>query len=116
MSQINSNKIKNRKFQFWEYKVSHGSLLLRSPKTAEGFETNVDIVFSGVEYISLPRHIDRPCIVIASQSDLEFVSGQLGRSVQPAELTVLTSNLSRYYVVAIQIKILETTGDIFDTL
>ena len=44
---------KNREFNIWEYHVSHGSLLLRSPKR-ENFDTNVDIIFAGVEYISGP--------------------------------------------------------------
>ncbi len=34
----------NRIFQFWEYKVSHGSLLIRSPMKEEQ-QYNIDIKF-----------------------------------------------------------------------
>jgi hypothetical protein len=40
----------SRRFQLWEYRVSHGSLLVRSPKGPDA-TTNVDLVFDGVEYI-----------------------------------------------------------------
>ena len=48
--------LKNRNFQLWEYHVSHGSLLIRSPKRGEDTK-NIDIVFAGVEYMALPRHL-----------------------------------------------------------
>jgi hypothetical protein len=46
----------DRAFQLWEYKVSHGSLLIRSPKGPE-ISTNIDLVCVGVEYPAAPRHI-----------------------------------------------------------
>ena len=44
----------DRRFQLWEYRVSHGSLLLRSPRGPE-ISHNVDIVFVGVEFLCAPR-------------------------------------------------------------
>jgi hypothetical protein len=43
-----------RKFQFWQYRVSHGEVLVRSPKDA-AHPRNVDLMFVGVEYVDLPR-------------------------------------------------------------
>ena len=45
----------NRDFQLWEYKVSHGQLLIRSPKD-ELHSKNLDLIFRGVQFISSPRH------------------------------------------------------------
>ncbi|POZ50297.1 hypothetical protein [Methylovulum psychrotolerans] len=45
-----------RTFQLWEYHVSHGSLLIRSPKSLDE-ATNIDIICSGVDYLSAPRFI-----------------------------------------------------------
>lgn len=42
--------LKGRKFQFWEYLVSQGSLLIRSP-FGKIHKTNIDIMFAGVKYI-----------------------------------------------------------------
>lgn len=46
----------SRQFQLWDYNVSHQQLLLRSPKSQEE-ETNVDLIFHGVEQISLPTSL-----------------------------------------------------------
>lgn len=35
----------NRRFQIWEYRISHGFLLIRSPRNAS-VETNADIFAS----------------------------------------------------------------------
>jgi hypothetical protein len=40
----------DRYFQLWEYQVSHGMLLLRSPRSPE-HQTNLDVLFHGVEYV-----------------------------------------------------------------
>jgi len=43
----------DRDFKLWDYRVSHGQLLLRSPMSPD-HHTNVDIQFFGVELICLP--------------------------------------------------------------
>jgi hypothetical protein len=47
----------DRRFQLWEYRVSHGSLLIRSPKGPDA-EMNIDLVFSGVEFVACPRTLN----------------------------------------------------------
>jgi hypothetical protein len=46
----------SRSFRLWEYRVSHGSLLLRSPKN-ERFATNIDVVFVGVECVRMSTQL-----------------------------------------------------------
>ncbi len=46
-----------RTFKVWDYNVSHKQLLLRSPLT-NGEINNIDIVFWGVEFISIPTIMD----------------------------------------------------------
>ncbi len=47
---------KSRVFQTWEFKVSHGHLLIRSPKTSD-HPTNIDLKFADVQYMELPRFL-----------------------------------------------------------
>lgn len=42
-----------RTFKVWDYNVSHKQLLLRSPRT-DGDIENIDIIFWGVEVVSIP--------------------------------------------------------------
>lgn len=52
---MNPNELSSdRTFQLWDYKVSDGFLLVRSPKDAT-YGLNIDLVFIDVEYISCPR-------------------------------------------------------------
>lgn len=41
-------------FQLWEYRVSHGLMLIRSPSTPER-ECNIDIVFADVTFLQISR-------------------------------------------------------------
>ena len=47
---------KGRQFQLWEYQVSHGFLLIRSPAGPDAAKS-IDIIFVGVEYLAAPRHL-----------------------------------------------------------
>ena len=69
-----SELTQGRAFQLWEYHVSHGSLLIRSPAGPE-FETSVDMVCVGVEYLSAPRHLGE--IDVSQASTTEISSSQL---------------------------------------
>ncbi|MEQ8820662.1 MAG: hypothetical protein RLY93_10480 [Sumerlaeia bacterium] len=46
----------HRTFQLWNYDVSHGHLLIRSPKRNDD-AVNVDVVVFGVQFVSLPRFL-----------------------------------------------------------
>ncbi len=103
----------DRRFQLWEYRVSHGSLLLRSPRGPE-ISHNVDIVFVGVEFLCAPRLF----------RGLEFAQGteeDVGRAaalvaeVKAERVFVLLSEGRRHLVVAAGFKVDENQQDIFDS-
>lgn len=104
----------NRHFQLWEYKVSHGSLLLRSPRKPT-IPTNIDIIFVGVEFISAPRHFNGVELTQGTPDDIKSVSGAVGREVQAEHVFVLMSEGSRFFVVAAAFKLDENECDIFES-
>lgn len=104
----------DRRFQLWEYKVSHGSLLVRSPRGPE-VEHNIDLMFAGVEYLSSPRHLRGLELDHGDQSDVDTAVAALGREAVPERVFVLTSEGRRHLVVAAGYRIREHRGDIFDS-
>lgn len=79
------------KFQWWSYTVSHGQLLLRSPKSAERL-TQVDVLFKDVAIVHLPTWIDR----------LEVLEGDSPQTLdlQGRKYFVVRGRSSDGYVVA----------------
>ena len=104
----------NRHFQLWEYKVSHGSLLVRSPKTME-LDLNVDIVFSGVELVSMPRHLHGLDFARASLEDRLSAKQLIGHEVAADRLFILISRNVRYKIIAANYKVNENAMEIFDS-
>jgi hypothetical protein len=103
---------RDRKFQLWEYKVSHGSLLIRSPKSPS--ETNnIDLIFVGVEFVQLPRHLDGIVIEEGNKSDLALSTKLKLRST--SKVFVISSAGERHLIAAAAIKICENEVDIFDS-
>jgi hypothetical protein len=103
-----------RTFQLWEYKVSHGCLLIRSPRsTAE--EKNVDIVFVGVEYLAVPRFMRGIQLSVATSDELEYLGRMLGKAVSRESVWILASEGQRFPVVAVGVRVEENEGDIFDS-
>lgn len=60
-----------RTFQIWSYDVSHSMLLLRSPASDRDNE-QVDIVFKGVDFISIPTRI-RDMVIEKSSADFSHL-------------------------------------------
>lgn len=103
---------RDRKFQLWEYKVSHGSLLIRSPKSPS--ETNnIDLIFAGVEFVQLPRHLDGIVVEEGNKSDLALSTKLTLRST--SKVFVISSAGERHLIAAVAIKICENEVDIFDS-
>jgi hypothetical protein len=108
--------ISRRTFQLWEYHVSHGSLLVRSPSSVtEGIRTNVDIICTGVEYIALPRFIRGVEILEACPEELQRLKIVLGKDIVPSSVRVLKSKEQRFQIVAATFVIEENERDIFDS-
>ncbi|MGW2092866.1 hypothetical protein [Promicromonospora sukumoe] len=106
----------DRRFQLWEYRVSHGGLLVRSPKGSAGSNTNVDLVFDGVEFISCPRSMPGIRLAPADADDVQRVRDASGRELGSSdEVFVLVSQGSRHLVVASSVRMDEHSRDIFDS-
>lgn len=75
-----SELTKGREFQLWEYRVSHGSLLIRSP-AGPGFETSIDIICVGVEYLAAPRHLGEITVSEATGAEIESLEEILGKKL-----------------------------------
>jgi len=104
----------DRRFQLWEYRVSHGALLIRSPKGPDA-ETNIDFVFSGVEYVACPRMLrGLELVPTATAEDVSRVAEGFGAVVAPDQVFVLLSAGQRHLVVAASCHVSENMDDIFD--
>ncbi len=103
-----------RRFQLWEYRVSHGSLLIRSPKGPDA-GTNIDLEFSGVEYVACPRLMRGLEFAQAGSADLRRVRDAGVALEAPDKVFVLLSGKERHLVVASSCVVSENTGGIFDS-
>ncbi|WP_136518138.1 hypothetical protein [Cellulomonas telluris] len=105
----------DRVFQLWEYRVSHGALLVRSPRGPDR-TTNVDLLFAGVELISCPRLLRGLVVEQAGPDDVRAARAALGQEIDaPLEVFVLVSEGRRNVVVASSLRLHEHQGDIFDS-
>lgn len=91
--------LKGREFQFWEYRVSHGSALIRSP-AGNGDTRNVDILFAGVKYISIPRMFLEIEICDATADEIEEIGEFVDLSNREDSIYILRSGIQRHRVVA----------------
>jgi hypothetical protein len=109
-----SELMTGREFQLWEYYVSHGSLLIRSP-AGPGFETSIDIICVGVDYLAAPRHLGEITVSEANETEIRKLEETLGKKLPPSRVWALQGSRQRSLVVAVALKIQEHRGDIFDS-
>lgn len=102
----------DRMFQLWEYRVSHGSLLIRSPK-APGIPTNIDLVCLGVEYLALPRHIRGVDLLEPTPQEVEDLGQLMHKPVQPSHVRIVASEGQRFPIIAASFQVSENDNDIF---
>lgn len=100
----------NRRFQVWEYKVSHQQLLIRSPKSQD-HDTNLDLIFVGVDYLALPKSMDGISIVPPNEAELRFAS----EFRKESQRIVLESAGQRHLVIAAKFQVSENTLDLFES-
>ncbi len=103
-----------RTFQLWEYNVSHGSLLIRSPKGPD-VANNIDIVCSGVEYVGAPRFLRDLQILEPTIDELKLLGNALDKQLNPSSVRIFSSSGKRFFVVAAGFKLDENNNDIFDS-
>jgi len=106
--------VEQGRFQVWEYLVNHSQLLLRRPGTAE-LPENVDLIFTGVRFISLPTIIDDPSVREGDPEDRRNVSELSGTSVLPDELHIVEGLNGRGFVVASSARREANVLDLFET-
>ena len=109
-----------RAFQLWEYQVSHGQLLIRSPKapateTSPELLTNVDLVCLGVDYMAVPRHLRGLELLPPTSDEIRHLEGLLGRAIAPDNIRILASGGKRFSVVASSFALSENDWDIFES-
>lgn len=105
----------DRRFQIWEFSVSHGRLLIRSPAGPESAK-NIDLLFSGVQYMACARLMRGIRIEQPSTEDNEVVT-RLFRALRDSEeLHVLVSAEGRNYIVAASAQLSENGKGLFDGL
>lgn len=110
----------NRVFKVWEYQVSHGELLIRSPMSPATHSTpeqltNIDLVCLGVEYMALPRLMRGLEIVSATQEELDHLEALVGSPIEPGRVRILLSAGKRFPVVASSFHLSENDWDIFES-
>lgn len=110
----------NRHFQTWEYQVSHGQLLIRSPKAPATpdlpeFTTNVDLVCIGVEYLAIPRLFKGLEVTTPTDEEKEHLEILLGKPLATDNIRILVSQGQRFSIVALSIALVENDWDIFES-
>jgi len=110
----------DRTFKVWEYQISHGQLLVRSPKapateTSPEFLTNVDLVCLGVDYMAVPRALHGFELLPPTPDEIRHLEGLLGKTIAPDNVKVLASDGRRFPVVASNFSLSENDWDIFES-
>jgi len=99
-----------RAFQLWEYGAAHRGLLLRSPK-GQGHETNVDVVFDNVGFVSCPQALPELAVVPPEAEDVARVADALGELEPGARVFVLACRGRHHLVVASACRVIEHVGN-----
>lgn len=102
----------DRAFQLWEYSVSHGSLLIRSPKTPSTSE-NIDLICVGVEYLAVPRHMKGLILSEATPREIKDLSQLVGKELEADRVRVIVSDGKRFPIVATSFRLSANLDDIF---
>lgn len=104
----------DRTFQMWEFHVSHGSLLIRSPRGV-GHVSNLDLMFFGVEYLDVPRFLRGLRVENATPQELKSFQQKIGKQISPSSAFILTSSGQRFVVLAAGMRFDENEMDIFES-
>jgi hypothetical protein len=113
-------KQSDRTFKLWEYQISHGQLLVRSPKapateTSPEALTNLDLICLGVEYMAVPRFFRGLEIVPPTPDEIQNLEVLLGKAISPDNVRILKSEGKRFPIVASSCSTSENDWDIFES-
>ncbi|MHC2067785.1 hypothetical protein ACYFX5_09955 [Bremerella sp. T1] len=101
----------DRNFRLWDFRVSHNQLLIRSPSTRE-ISTNVDLVFWGVEFMSIPTALNGLEI---TRTESKNDDGLNFKPPSNGSMFLIETASTKNVVVAAGCKVLKNTLDIFDS-
>ena len=94
-----------RRFQFWSYIVSHGTLVIRSPLSSyEDQTTNIDLIFFGVTELHLVRYFDG--LTLSKADDI--------LDEPHSKRFLIQSDESTYFVEAFAVSAFENQLDTFE--
>ena len=107
--------LNGRSFQVWEYRVSLGFLLIRSPITPD-MKPNIDIICAGVEYMALPTNLGEITISDATEKEIFDIENIIKKKITvPTRVWVMENSKGRFPLVAAGLQIKEFHGDIFES-
>lgn len=107
--------VSKRYFTVFDFQRSHGQLLIRSCKN-EAFDTNIDIIFFGVQFIQLFTNLWGVSIKLSEDQDIvkyELVRAYLKHGEN--NLFEITSGKQKYYVAASFVKVFENNLEYEET-
>lgn len=110
----------DRNFMIWEYQASHSMLLVRSPKSPAHGDipprvTNVDILFTLVDFINLPAVLLGVTMDTGTEQECFGIEAMLGKAVERSRVHVLQSMGRRFHVVASKVSISENDWETFQS-
>ncbi len=111
---METNSFSDRTFQLWEYHVSHGSLLIRSPR-GEDRRSNIDIICTGVEYLDVPRFLRGLEIAAPTLHEVQDLSKRVGKQLTSQVVHILASAGERFRIVSGTFSVDENEVDIFES-
>ena len=107
-----------RTFQLWEYHVSHGQALIRSPKSGPDQKENIDVLIFGIEYIAISRHLKGITIRRPHPNKIEDLKDSLPKSTdinRQNTWTFLSEGVRHYTIATGGIKVQTSNMGIFET-
>ena len=87
----------SRNFKVWQYSVSDGRLLLRSPRPRGG-DTRVDVQFTGVRLMLLRPTYDGLTIRPASADERDLLLNRYGIDAAQGQIHILGRGLASFVV------------------
>jgi hypothetical protein len=104
----------DRSFQVWCYSVSHGQLLIRSPKSRHDPE-NIDVAFFGVTMMLLPGGFFGLTVEDALPKEIEDVREKIRDPSSVQRVYALVSEGRRHLVAAADVRVSQNTLDFRET-
>ncbi|QDU09047.1 hypothetical protein [Gimesia aquarii] len=108
------HSFEERSFRIWEFSVHHSRLLIRSAKIDED-DFNVDLIFTAVDYLSLPDHMKGLEIDTASDKEIKSIENLLNKQINKNDITIIVANGKRHFVVSAGFKISKNKLDLLDS-